>query len=80
MILCSGAILPLGSHHSADKLENFATSAGSTVEAFALGFGCIAISDALLYFVVMALRNASGEAMARIVSLPSPTPLMVTSP
>src|SRR6185437_2373723 len=32
LILCSGAILPLGSHHSSDNFENFATSAGSTVE------------------------------------------------
>src|ERR1043165_5503649 len=33
LILCNGAILPLGSHHSADNFENLAISAGSTVEA-----------------------------------------------
>src|ERR1700712_2661526 len=32
LILCNGAILPLGSHHSSDSLENLATSAGSTVD------------------------------------------------
>jgi hypothetical protein len=32
------------------------------------------------YRVVMWLRKASGEAMVEMVSLPSPTPRMVTSP
>jgi hypothetical protein len=32
------------------------------------------------YRVVIELRKASGEAMVAMVSRPSPTPLMVTSP
>src|SRR6266550_4868996 len=52
-MLCSGAILPLGSHHSADNFENFAISAGSTVEAaaperMAGEFCCMAMMCALL--------------------------------
>src|SRR5687767_1530198 len=45
LVLCSGAILPLGSHHSSDSFENVAISAGSTVEA-ALG-DAVAPGDAL---------------------------------
>src|ERR1700727_2246701 len=50
LILCSGAILPLGSHHSSDSFENFAISAGSTVlpEALAGEFCCMAMDCALL--------------------------------
>src|ERR1019366_1702726 len=53
LILCSGAILPLGSHHSSDSLENFATSAGSTVDAgapekLAEEFCCMAMDEAPL--------------------------------
>src|ERR1700754_1150938 len=36
VVLCSGAILPLGSHHWSDSFENFATSAGSTVDPWAV--------------------------------------------
>src|SRR5688572_24010286 len=32
LILCSGAILPFGSHHSSESFEKRATAAGSTVE------------------------------------------------
>src|SRR5437868_8176791 len=51
LILCSGAILPLGSHHSSESFENFATSAGSTVVAPARGaiageFSSMAMDDA----------------------------------
>src|ERR1700749_3649711 len=48
LILCSGAILPLGSHHVSESFENFAISAGSTVPPeppgkFVEEFCCVAM-------------------------------------
>src|SRR5690349_17806300 len=47
--LCSGANLPVGSHHSSASAENLATSASSTVESliseFALSLARLANSD-----------------------------------
>src|SRR3954468_6648976 len=53
LILCSGAILPCGSHHSSDNFENLATSAGSTVdpvapEKVAEESACMAMNGATL--------------------------------
>jgi hypothetical protein len=48
LILWSGAILPFGSHHSSDSRENFAISAGSTVEGVAVddsGLGAAMLSE-----------------------------------
>ena len=63
-----------------DSFENFAISAGSTVVARGVGrrrqenFAAWPWLTRRSYRAVMALRNASGEAMVEMVSLPSPTP------
>jgi hypothetical protein len=64
-----------GSHHSSDSLENFATSAGSTVRGAENARDLLHGHDcAPPYRAVMELRNASGEAMVVMVFCPSPTP------
>ncbi len=57
LILCSGAILPFGSHHSSDSFEKRATSAGSTVEGPPGLLGCVGMSFRSAYRAVMWLRN-----------------------